>query len=460
MPHAVTTRASPSGATGSLTRSLIGLLDRPISQADRQRAALHLLDWLGCVQLGRTAEVGLALARLADQSAAGPCTVVGAGLREAGMAALVNGGLGNVFEMDDVHRRSIMHPGDTVIAAAWAVAEREGSSAAQLLEAMIRGYEVAIRVGTAAGPSHYRNWYSTATCGVFGAAAACAHLLGLNPERSADALGQAGMMAAGLWQCRNEPTFSKQLAAGRSAQSGVLAADLARIGFPGPKQILEGSHGFFAACCDHADAGALLADPLSPWKLYEVSFKPWPACRHVHPAIEAALKLREQLPAVSHIESLTLRTYADAISFADCPEPETAHQARFSLQHAVAVAWLRGDMTLQDSEPAAIADPAIAALRGRVKVVCDEQLTLAYPERFGAVLCVRSPGGQERVATVQAVKGDPENPLSAQDLQDKALGLMSAAGLKPQMGQRIVQSCLDLAQDGPISALSAALRLA
>jgi len=106
VPHAVTTRASPSGATGSLTRSLIGLLDRPISQADRQRAALHLLDWLGCVQLGRTAEVGLALARLADQSAAGPCTVVGAGLREAGMAALVNGGLGNVFEMDDVHRRS------------------------------------------------------------------------------------------------------------------------------------------------------------------------------------------------------------------------------------------------------------------------------------------------------------------------------------------------------------------
>jgi 2-methylcitrate dehydratase PrpD len=115
-----------------------------------------------------------------------------------------------------------------VIPAALAAAEREGSGGIDLLDALIKGYEATIRIGTAAGPAHYRHWYSTATCGVFGAAAACAHVLGLDRPRSLDALGQAGMMSAGLWQCRSEPTDSKQLATGRSAQAGLLAADLAR----------------------------------------------------------------------------------------------------------------------------------------------------------------------------------------------------------------------------------------
>jgi 2-methylcitrate dehydratase PrpD len=170
----------------SLTHGLLDLLERPISPADRRRAALHLLDWIACAQLGSTAAAGRALARLALQSAQGPCTTWGAGRREAGMAALVNGGLGNLFEVDDLHRRAIVHPGDTVIAAALAAAEREGSSGAELLDALIKGYEVTIRIGTAAGPAHYRHWYSTATCGVFGAAAACAHVLGLNRQRSLD----------------------------------------------------------------------------------------------------------------------------------------------------------------------------------------------------------------------------------------------------------------------------------
>lgn len=444
----------------SLTHGLLDLLERPISPADRRRAALHLLDWIACAQLGSTAAAGRALARLALQSAQGPCTTWGAGRREAGMAALVNGGLGNLFEVDDLHRRAIVHPGDTVIAAALAAAEREGSSGADLLDALIKGYEVTIRIGTAAGPAHYRHWYSTATCGVFGAAAACAHVLGLNSQRSLDALGQAGMMSAGLWQCRSEPTDSKQLATGRSAQSGLLAADLARIGFAGARQILEGEHGFFAAACGPVDLQAVLGRPDAAWMMHEVSFKPWSACRHVHPVIEAVIALRDQVGAstsMESIESIDVHTYADAISFADCVTPLSDHQARFSLQHAAAVAWTRGDLTLHDSHSDVRDDPQIAALRAKVRLHHDADLTAAYPERYGATVLLRDAGGVQHTLTVHTAKGDPENPLSASQIQDKALRLMAAAGLNPRLGEQIAQSCLALAEGQPLSNLSTAL---
>jgi 2-methylcitrate dehydratase PrpD len=441
----------------SLTHGLLGLLERPISPDDRRRAAMHLLDWIACAQLGSTAAAGRALAQLALQSAPGPCTTWGAGRREAGMAALVNGGLGNLFEVDDLHRRAIVHPGDTVIPAALAAAEREGSSGLALLDALIKGYEVTIRIGMAAGAAHYRHWYSTATCGVFGAAAACAHLLGLNSQRSLDALGQAGMMSAGLWQCRSEPTDSKQLATGRSAQSGLLAADLARIGFAGPRLILEGEHGFFAAACGPVDLQVVLEQPDAHWRMHEVSFKPWPACRHVHPVIEAVIGLRDQVGASTPIESIDVHTYADAISFADRVTPRTDHEARFSLQHAAAVAWTRGDVSLRDSHGDVREDPSIAALRSKVRLHRDADLTAVYPERYGATVHLRGAGGVQHTVTVHTAKGDPENPLSASQIQDKALRLMTAGGLSPSTSEQIAQSCLALAEGQPLSNLCAAL---
>ena len=448
--------ASASSTVPSLSRELLRLLERPIHQADRERAAWHLLDWITCAFAGRSAPAALALARWGEAGAAGPCSTWGLGPREAAVAALVNGGLGNLLELDDLHRRAIVHPGDTVVPAALALAEREGASGAVLLEALLRGYEVAIRVGMAAGPGHYRLWYSTATCGVFGAAAAGAHVLGLDAERSLDALGQAGMMAAGLWQCRQEPTFSKQLATGRAAQSGLLAAELARTGFAGPRQILEGSHGFFVATCTQPDLPALLAEPDGPWKMHEVSFKPWPACRHVHPAIEAALALRAGGLDLGQLQLLSLHTYADAIAFADCPEPQTAHEARFSLQHAVAVACLRGDLGLSDSGPEALADGATAELRRKVRVQEDAACTRAYPARYGARLVALGLDGRQRIIEVQTAKGDPENPLSEAELQAKALGLMGGAGLSESESRRILEATLALAHGAPLAGLSAA----
>ena len=149
------------------------------------------------------------------------------------------------------------------------------------------------------------------------------------------------MQASGVWQCRVEPTHSKQLAAARAAQSGVIAADLAKLGLAGPRQILEGTHGFFAAACPGAAPERAAADADAPWKMLETSFKPWPACRHAHPVIEAALGVRHGLDAGA-VAGIDIFTYREAVEFCDKPTPESADEARFSLQHCAAVALVKG----------------------------------------------------------------------------------------------------------------------
>ena len=442
--------------TESLTQRLAHLISRPVDQAGRERASLHVLDWFGCALLGSTAEAGQVLASYGRTMPEGPCLAIGAGTRDASSAAFVNGGFGNIFEMDDLHRASIVHPGDVVIPAALAAAERDGQDAGSFLDAVVRGYEVAARIGMATGQGHYRHWYTSATCGVYGAAAAVASLHGLDHARTVDALGQAGSQSAGLWQCRIERTHSKQLCTARAAQGGLIAADLAKLGFAGARFILEGSHGLFAAACPDAAPDKVAADPDAPWKMFETTFKPWPACRHAHAAIEAALALRDGL-ALDQVTRIEARTYREAVEFCDKPAPSTPDEARFSIQHCVALALLDGPPDLADFEPDAIGDARIAALRSKVVVALDEAYSEAFPERYGTGLTVHLADGSVRREEIATAKGDPENPLTPAEIEAKARTLMAAGGLRADRIARLVAACLALAEGGPVAALGNAI---
>jgi 2-methylcitrate dehydratase PrpD len=427
----------------SLTEQLADIILRPVDATVLQRAKRHVLDWFGCALLGSTTDPGRGLARYGRTASAGPCLTLGVGRRDAPTAAFVNGGLGNILEMDDVHRLSILHPGDAVVPVALALAERTEASGAAMLDAMVRGYEASIRVGSAVGTGHYHYWYNTATCGVFGAAAAAGSLLGLDRDGLVDAFGQAGMQASGLWQCRIEPTFSKQLAAGRAAQSGLLSAELAAQGFPGAHEILEGSHGFFAATCPAPNPRAVVAGPDDDWRIGEVSFKPWAACRHVHPTIEAALGLRERVE-MDQIDGIEVVTYADAVAFCDNPEPKTVIEAKFSLQHAVAVTLIQGEPTLDDFGMDTVHKPSLAEYRRRVVVTTDSAMTRAYPERLGACVAARLRDGRRVEMQIEGAKGDPENPMSEGELDAKARQLFAAAGLAEDDVETLRRVCLEL----------------
>ncbi|MFN3288499.1 MAG: MmgE/PrpD family protein, partial [Sphingomonadaceae bacterium] len=218
-------------SAASLTERLAARLARPVPPPARDRARLHLLDWLGCVAGGLRCEVA-AVARAAE-----PDPVARAAL------------LGNVLEMDDVHRGAILHPGPVVWPAALAAARETGASLGALLDAGVRGYEAVIAVGLALDARHYAHYHTTATAGGFGAAAAAASLLGLSPAAMADALGNWGSVAGGLWRMRHEPVMTKQFHVAHSALTGLWCARLARAGLSGPRAILEGEQGLFAATC-------------------------------------------------------------------------------------------------------------------------------------------------------------------------------------------------------------------
>jgi 2-methylcitrate dehydratase PrpD len=367
----------------------------------------------------------LAVARCAQP---GRASAIGVGRRPAADAAFANGALGNVFEMDDIHRTSIVHAGDVVIPAAQAAAEEAEAEGEALLAAVVAGYAAAIRIGAAAGAGHYRHWYNTATCGIFGAAVAAGRVLRLDAGGLRRALSHAGMQSSGLWQCRLEPGAGKQLATAHAAAAGLRAAQLAAAGTEGPRAIFEGPLGFFAAMAPEGDPVRVAADPDAGWCLFDVSFKPWPACRHAHPAIEAALDLRRRGQG-GEVAAVDIATYAAAVAFCDDPAPDTPQRGRFSLQHAFAVAWLRGAPSLADFEPPSLADAATAALRQRVTVIADGRFTRGFPEAYGARVTVRLSDGRELSREVATARGDPENPLSAAELAGKAEGLLAAAGL-------------------------------
>jgi 2-methylcitrate dehydratase PrpD len=289
---------------------------------------------------------------------------------------------------------------------------------------------------------------------VFGAAAAAASLMRLGHDQAVWAFGNAGTQAAGLWQVRHEDVMSKQWHTGRAAQAGVQAADLARAGLSGPATILEGPQGFMAAL-GGGDAARVAADPDALWKIHEVSFKPWPACRHAHPAIDAALLLRAKI-GDRPVETIEILTYGDALRFCDRAVPASVIEAKFSLQHSVATVLARGAPVLADFAPEALARPAVAALRARTVVAEDAGFEAAYPAHFGAEVRVGA-GGERFVARVDDALGDPENPLDADAIAAKARTLMAHAGWPAARIEAILAATGHLPHGGHVAALTAHL---
>jgi 2-methylcitrate dehydratase PrpD len=429
----------------SLTRQLLSLLSRPVSTNVRRGAALHVLDWAGTVVAAQVTDEARILRRYATPAATGAAHAVGVGPREPAVAAFVNGGLGIVLELDDVHRTARLHPGDVVIPAALACAEATGADGSAFLDAVIRGYEAMVRVGRSVGAGHYRYWHTTSSCGTFGAAAAAGDLLGLDEDTMVHALGNAGTQSAGLWQCRPEHTMSKVIHTGRAAQSGLAAAQLAALGLTGPELILEGPLGFYAATCPDADPAELVR-PAEGWQLFETSIKPWAACRHAHPAIDAAAELSGRLRDRDVLE-VVVRTYPDAVTFADASHPETTQAAKFSIQHAVALVLSGREVMLDQLEHEAREDPGVRDLRDRIRLEVAEPFASAYPSHWGAEVTVRT-DDDVLVALHRDALGDPERPMSEEEVVAKAVRLLEMGGAGPGGTDATVEAARDLAEGG------------
>lgn len=366
-------------------------LARSVPDGEKMRARLHLLDWLACVAGARDTEAGH----------------LGGAISSLGWERATY--VGNALEMDDVHRTALLHPGPVVWPAAMSMAS---ASLDQRLEAAVRGYEAMIAIGAAFDAHHYALFHPTATAGVFGACATFGSLIGFAPVEYANAMGNAGSVAGGLWHMRHDDVLTKQWHIYHAVRTGRDAALHVNYGATGPKRVLEGPQGLFEAVTRGPGA---LAGSIEGWLINEVSFKPFAACRHTHPAIDAAMELR----AAGKLEApFTVQIFKDALLFCDRPNPTSELEAKFSLQHAVAVVADGRDAKPEDFTGEAIA--ALAELRAHVSVAEDPAITARYPAHFGARV-----NGLELVDTL----GDPERPVAEEDLIAKMHTLANWGGL-------------------------------
>jgi 2-methylcitrate dehydratase PrpD len=251
--------------------------------------------------------------------------------------------------------------------------------------------------------------------------------LKLDAAKMLDALGSAGTQAAGLWEFNADGAMSKHLHPGKAAMNAVLAADLARAGFTGATRILEGERGFFRAMSAAYDESRITDGLGERWKISENCYKLHSCCGHTHTAIDLASKWRRPPGRRGPVEmrDIHIETYASGYEIVKEMRPLTPYQAKFSIAYCVAVALLDGRAGLDQFTPERMSDPAIAALLERTRVTVAEDLTAKYPTAWPARLTVTLANGDVLHGSADFPHGNPENPITTQELQDKFRALVA-----------------------------------
>jgi len=363
--------------------------------------------------------------------ASNEATVFSATRASAAAAALQNGVASHILEFDDVHKGSTLHAAAPIIPAALAVAEREHSSGRDFLLAVAVGYEAALRIGEAVNPSHYRFWHPTGTVATFGAAAAAGSLLRLDTAQMLDALGTAGTQAAGLWEFNADGAMSKHLHPGKAAFNGILAADLARLGFTGATRILEGDRGFFAAASTAPDESKVTDGLGKTWKIAENCYKMHSCCGHTHTAIDVALDLRQRIRN-REITAVEIEIYGPGFEIVKEMNPQTPYQAKFSIAYCVAAALTEGRVGLEQFSAGR------TPLLRKTSVLVADDLTAKYPAAWPARVKITLDDGAVLRGASDFPRGNPENPVSTSDLEMKFNSLV-----EPRFGAATAQRALE-----------------
>lgn len=430
----------------------------PAVDADSLRWARHcLLDWLGVTVAGAQEPlVAILLDEALADGGAGDVPVVGLSARlRPSDAILVNGSAGHALDFDDVNRTMHGHPTVAVMPAVLTVALSEGKSLEDALRAFVIGYEVACRVGEMTGDAHYEaGWHATATVGTFGAAAGVAHLLGLDAERTAHALGLASTLTAGLKS--QFGTMGKPLHAGRAAQNGTKATRWAARGFVSRPDGLECVQGFWDTQGPDAAPYTMEWNQASRFLIRNNLFKYHAACYMTHSAIEACRTLR-RTHAIdpAQVTGVRLRVSEGSLRMCNIPEPETGLQVKFSLRHTAALALSGRDTGDIDTYTDTVAcDPALVDLRRKVDV---DAVKVDRAEASKAEVSVQLASGEtvhaiHDVAVPASDLDDQEAKLSAKfdTLTTSLLGTDRAAALKAAAltGDASVKGLLEASQPG------------
>jgi len=406
---------STRAVTGRLAEFIVGSRWEDIPQQVRREGMRSVLNFIGCALGGSQDEaVGLAAGVLAPYFGPAQAGVFGRRERpDALYAAFLNAVSANVLEYDDTHLPTVIHPAAPVAPGLFALAEQRSVSGSQLLHAFILGVEAACRIGKAVMPTHYRRgWHITASCGIFGAAAAAGKLIGLDRRQMIWAFGHAATQSAGLVESLG--SMSKSIGVGNAAKNGLAAALFAEVGFTAAEQPIEGRYGFAPVTSDSISYDAITAKLGESWEILANAYKPYPCGVVLFPVIDACLELRQHIPAVEQIAQVTVRGHPLMRERADRPAVETGREAKVSIQHSVAVALLDGAAGLAQYTDRRVADPTVRALRARVAFEEDAGVPVE-----AAVVMLRLADGSSFTEHVRDGRGTPGRPMSDDELDGK-----------------------------------------
>lgn len=412
----------------------------PLAPADVEHVRMLMLDLFGISIFGATMPWTRSAAAWASEFAgSGKAPVVGAGLRTAPhIAALVNGMAGHSWELDDTHNASLSHPGVVVIPAVLAAAAGSDKTAMQVYSAIACGYEAMGRIGMASNApvAMSRGFHPTALFGVFGAAAAVATLYGLDAATLGCAWGHALSLTGGSMQFSDEPagTAVKRLHAGYAAQHGLLAAGMAKAGVGAPVRALDGKYGLFALYGSAGSEEHLKRREGMPLQIHDISIKPYSCCRLFHSVIDALEEVSRgfDVPPES-VERILVRVPETVLDQRMLRRPRSVMAAQYSLPYVVGATLAYGSNRFDAYQDQFFDDAKILGFADKVEGVRDLAIEKEYPTRMGAAVELHLRDGSMRQALVMDSRGTPERPLSLDEVQAKAQGLIASAGLKVDM---------------------------
>jgi 2-methylcitrate dehydratase PrpD len=397
----------------------------------KHEARRSILNSIGTAIGGcREPAIDKTFAALGRYSGERTCSIIGRVERtDLLLAAYVNAMSANVFDFDDTHPATIIHPTAPVMPALFALAETRRISGADLLRAFILGAEIECRVGNAVSPWHYtRGWHITSTCGVLGSAIAAGVLLGLDEEQHVFALGNASAQASGLVSTLG--TMSKSISVGNAARNGLASALLAAEGFSGPAAPIEGNHGFLPVYAESVRTDVLLDGLGESWEIGRNTYKPYPVGVVLNPVLEACLDLHaRKVVAIEDVAEVELTGNPFLQQRANRPNVTTGRESQVSAQHAIAIALRRGRAGIAEFSDEAVAETARDGIRPQVRFNDDASYDIE-----GVRMVIRTRQGATHTVEIKDTRGGSRNPMTDADIVAKLRMLAEYGGFDRDTG--------------------------
>ena len=360
-------------------------------------------------------------------------------------AAFVNAIAAHVNELDDGNRNGMVHLSSPIISALLSVANINKMNGETVLRGIVVGYESAIRLAELVQPGHKKKGYhATGTCGAFGVAMGIATMRNYTLNQMKDAASAALAGAGGLLEMIEGNSELKPFNAARAAVDGILAANVAWAGFNGPEDALGGERGFIQVLGCGVDDVIFDRVMAESWRILTIYRKPYASCRHSHPAVDAALQIRDrEAIRTEQIQTIRVQTYDLAVFGHNHTEINGVNSAKMSTPYAVAVALCEGKAGVTEFTNERIQDNQILDLAKKIQVMESEELSVLVPRKRAAIVEIVVNSGETYTARSNYPKGEPENPMSDEELITKFIDLARYGGMIGKNAEKLVEIILD-----------------